>query len=664
MAENKYRTAPDPNEKGWPSGIKYIIGNEGCERFSYYGMRAILFFYLISLFVNLKQYNKEDVAEAFEDIKQKYSESITKAEADGKELPKVKTDDELFQEAIEEVAEKEAKKKFHYFTAAVYAFPILGAIIADRLLGKYRTILWLSMVYCLGHGCLAFFEDPALQESLFGHVYLDEIQGLFLGLGLIAIGSGGIKPCVSAHVGDQFGKSNWFMIPKVFNAFYFIINFGSAFATIIIPRVRGVEQKVMENGELHISYAGNVSLAFAIPGILMGLATIFFYMGRREFVHVPPTHPGKRGVLDVLASAALFAVVCVPMFFHEQLELWALFAIPAGCLVLFYFIFSYRQKVEQDDGFLAILFYCFTHRGKTPSEDSEVEREPHDLDGHSFWGPAVVRFGGSATEGPVAVLKIMSVFISIAVFWALFDQHSSSWLAQAKKMDLTIDFPIATWLIVGGITGLFVGAAMAFSICKETKAKLVGTGYGLVGGGLLATLAWVLIPAGFEVQPSEIPTLNPFLVMILIPLTTIGLYPFMRKIGIEPKPLTRMTIGMGVTSFSFVAVAIIQAFMDSGAVVHVGWQVIPYIILTTGEVMVSITGLEFAYSQAPKRMKSVIMGFWLFMVSIGSIIVAVLAEIPEMDAQAFFWMYAAMMAVAAVGFGIRAKFYTYKDYSQ
>ena len=52
--------------------------------------------------------------------------------------------------------------------------------------------------------------------------------GLVVGLGLIALGAGGIKPCVSANVGDQFGASNQHLLPRVFSWFYFSINFGSA----------------------------------------------------------------------------------------------------------------------------------------------------------------------------------------------------------------------------------------------------------------------------------------------------------------------------------------------------------------------------------------------------------------------------------------------------
>ena len=196
MAKYHPRTEPDHDNKGWPTGIPFIIGNEGCERFSYYGMKAILYVYIVGLFMNL------------------HGESL-------------------------EAARKSSTEVMHLWSAAVYTLPLIGAIVADRLLGKYRTILYLSVVYCLGHLALALFEDPSLQQSLFGEVYIDPLQGLFIGLGLIALGSGGIKPCVSAHVGDQFGRSNWSRLQTVYNAFYFIINFGSAFATILIPIIRG-----------------------------------------------------------------------------------------------------------------------------------------------------------------------------------------------------------------------------------------------------------------------------------------------------------------------------------------------------------------------------------------------------------------------------------------
>ena len=183
MAELKYLTAPVKSTE-IPKGIPYIIGNEAAERFSFYGMKGILVVFMT-----------------------KYLHILT---------------DDPNLAAMNKAA---AIEQYHDFTSCVYLTPILGALRADTILGKYRTIMSLSMVYCLGHLALAFMGTGGLTPE----------SWMMTGLLLISLGSGGIKPCVSAHVGDQFGKGNWNMLEKVYNAFYFIINFGSAFATILIP---------------------------------------------------------------------------------------------------------------------------------------------------------------------------------------------------------------------------------------------------------------------------------------------------------------------------------------------------------------------------------------------------------------------------------------------
>ena len=197
MASYIPKTAPDPELKSWPPGIPYIIGNEGCERFSYYGMKAILFVYIVGLYMNLQ----------------------------GSEL---------------EEARDAATETMHLWSAAVYALPLIGAIISDRLLGKYRTILYFSLVYCGGHLALGLNDTRT---------------GLATGLALIALGAGGIKPCVSANVGDQFGVANQHLLTKVFGAFYFAINLG-AFASSLITPV------LLEQYGPHA--------AFGLPGVLMG----------------------------------------------------------------------------------------------------------------------------------------------------------------------------------------------------------------------------------------------------------------------------------------------------------------------------------------------------------------------------------------------------------
>lgn len=546
MANVTYRQSPDHNLTGWPSGIKYIVGNEGCERFSYYGMNAILYIYCVSLYAS-SAINQDAAADM-------------------------------------------ATSTVHLFKTGVYALPMIGAIIADRFLGKYNTILWLSWVYCLGHLVLSMTEGST--------------TGLVFGLALIAIGSGGIKPCVSANVGDQFGRSNWKYLEKVYQIFYFMINFGSFFAVWFIPL-------------LQIWFGWSV--AFAVPGVLMFIATIVFYMGRREYVHVPAKPGGKLGMLDAASSVMLF-LTFGSLFFTSSMPILVSLTVSALCFVLGIMIFSYRQRLEKDDGFLAVSFYMarewlsdifarrpvlvtVSGRGSGMKEMGKISQQ------------ARREFGEEAVEGFKAVLRIMSVFIMVSIFWALFDQHASSWIRQAEMMNRTVSLP------------------------------LLGT---------------------VELLPSQIPSLNPVMVMILIPFWAIVMVPIFNKLGIVMSSLRKMTLGMLLASTSFVAVALIQAKIDSSAPnsVDILWQLIPYFLITLSEVLVSITGLEFAYSQAPRRMKSTVMGFWLLTVALGNALVAFLAHFSHLSLENFFWVFAGLMAVASVIFALRASVYKVRDYTQ
>ncbi len=554
MASYQPRTAPDQQDTGWPKGIPYIIGNEGCERFSYYGMRAILTVYLTYLF-------KESGMAA-------------------------------------DLAEKEAQILYHTFAAGVYALPMIGAMIADRLFGKYQTILWLSIVYVLGHACLALFES--------------NLTGFKVGLLLIAVGSGGIKPCVSAHVGDQFGPANWFRLERVYQLFYFIINFGSFFSTIICPWVLNAEW-------------GGPTLAFGLPGILMAIATVFFWMGRKVFIHVPPDPGGKLGWLDAIAGSLLFLSVGSLMFFdgldigYETLGWGEKIGVSLIFIVAGYLVVAIRQRMEEDDGFVAVLLYnvraWVLHKESTVVQTSagasaEVAGPRFaDAQTRGFWAPAARHYGDEVVEGPRAVVRISSVFFLVSVFWALFDQHGSSWVIQGTKMDQEF--------------------------------------------------------MGMTILPSQMAAWNPLMVMGLIPLFTFGVYPFFEKVfKIKMTPLRRMAAGMMLAGFSFIPIAHLQRGIDAGETPNIMWQFFPYLIITSAEVMVSITGLEFAYSQAPKRMKSVIMGLWLFCVSLGNVLVVFLTGLKNLSTENFFWACAGLMFAASIIFSIRAAFYQYRDYTQ
>ena len=383
-----YRTTPLETPV-MPPGIPFIIGNEAAERFSFYGMRTILVVFMVKYLY-------------------------------------------LMDDGGTPMSGNQAVAHFHQFTFAVYFTPLIGALIADVFLGKYRTILWLSMVYCLGHAALACM-------GTFGN----SPWWLFSGLMLICIGSGGIKPCVSAHVGDQFGRGNHHLIPKIYNWFYFSINFGSFFSTLLTPWLL----------ECHGPH-----WAFGVPGVLMAIATFMFWLGRNRFVHIPPAGLG---------------------FFREAFS----------------------------------------------------------------------------KEGLVAVAKLIPLFAFIAVFWSLYDQTGSSWVLQAEQMNL--NFMGITWL------------------------------------------------------ESQIQALNPILILIFIPLFAFFIYPWLNRVF----PLTslrKIALGLVLMTLSFGLITLIQTWIDAGNRPSVGWQFAAFAIITAAEIMVSIVGLEFAYTQAPRAMKSWIMSlFWL-----------------------------------------------------
>ncbi len=214
----KYRTAPARSSK-MPTGLPYIVSNEAAERFSFYGMKGILAVFMAQYLHFMGSRMGSPMSEAA------------------------------------------ATEGVHLFNTAVYLTPLLGAFLSDAFLGKFRTIILLSLVYCAGHAALAFMGTAG-----------DPGWWLISGLALIALGAGGIKPCVSAHVGDQFGKTNAHLLPRAFNYFYFSINLGAFISGLLTPWL--------------LEWYGP-HWAFGVPGVLMALATLAFWMGRHTFVHVP-----------------------------------------------------------------------------------------------------------------------------------------------------------------------------------------------------------------------------------------------------------------------------------------------------------------------------------------------------------------------------------------
>ncbi|CAB1328540.1 unnamed protein product [Coregonus sp. 'balchen'] len=202
---------------GYPLSIFFIVVNEFCERFSYYGMRAVLVLYF------------------------RYF---------------LRFDDDL------------ATSIYHTFVALCYLTPILGAIIADSWLGKFKTIIYLSIVYAIGQVVMAVSavhditdtDRDGTPDNLTLHIVLSMV-----GLLLIALGTGGIKPCVAAFGGDQFQDHQAKQRSTFFSVFYLCINGGSLLSTIITPILRGQECGIHSQQKCY-------PLAFGVPAALMVVA--------------------------------------------------------------------------------------------------------------------------------------------------------------------------------------------------------------------------------------------------------------------------------------------------------------------------------------------------------------------------------------------------------
>jgi POT family proton-dependent oligopeptide transporter len=453
-----------------PRQIPYIIANEGCERFSFYGMRNILTPFLISTLL-------------------------------------------LFVPLADRASE--AKHVFHTFVIGVYFFPLLGGWLADRFFGKYKTVFWFSLIYVAGHACLAIFED--------------NLKGFYFGLALIAFGSGGIKPLVVAFVGDQFDQTNKNRAKVVFDAFYWIINFGSFFASLLMPVF------LRDYGP---------AIAFGIPGILMAIATLVFWLGKRKYVHVPPAAPNPDSFSSVARTALLARA---PGQSRPGLVVAGIGAL--GALAALAMTPQWGFVIAACTALVLLLAFG----GIGVSMQLERARGPHT---------------DEAVEGVRSVLRILIVFAMITPFWSLFDQKASTWIVQANSMD----------------------------------------------SPLLSIFGWE-----FTLLPAQMQAVNPILVMLLIPFNNLALFPLMRMVGITPTPLRRMGMGIALSGTAWIVIGLIQLQMDGGDKISILWQLLPYALLTLGEVLVSATGLEFAYSQAPAPMKGIILSFWYLAVTVGNL---------------------------------------------
>jgi POT family proton-dependent oligopeptide transporter len=175
---------------------------------------------------------------------------------------------------------------------------------------------------------------------------------------------------------------------------------------------------------------------------------------------------------------------------------------------------------------------------------------------------------------------------------------------------------------------------------------------------------------GMNLIAAQVQTANPIMILLFIPLVNYVIYPAINRF-FPLTPLRKIGIGLFLTGLSFVVIVWIQGQIDAGLKPTVNWQLLAYAILTLGEAMVSITGLEFSYTQSPNSMKSSVMALWLLFIALGELLVGKFnAWVLNPDGTRkltdyqYFQFFTFLMFGAAIVFVIVACFYKGRTYLQ
>eukprot|EP00062_Callorhinchus_milii_P020349 gi/632975900/ref/XP_007904487.1/ PREDICTED: solute carrier family 15 member 1 [Callorhinchus milii] len=667
-----------PSCFGFPISIGFIVINEFCERFSYYGMRAVLVLYF-------RYFLRWD--------------------------------------------EDQATAIYHAFVALCYFTPILGAIIADSWLGKFKTIIYLSIVYAIGQlvmsiGAIADLTDKGIPDgkpdSLTLHVALSAT-----GLLLIALGTGGIKPCVSSFGGDQFEEHQENQRKRFFSIFYLSINAGSLISTIITPVLRS-----QQCGKIPQEC---YPLAFGVPAALMVVALIVFILGsplykrespqgnivvkvskcvgfaiKNRFVHRSKEYPKREHFLDwaiekydehliaqiKMVLKVLFLYIPLPMFwalFDQQGSRWTfqatvmdgdfggidirpdqmqtvnpiliLIMVPIFDIVIYPLInkckinFSPLRKITVGMLIAGLAFVV------AALLQIQIDKTLPDFPGHKESQIKILNSGDSVVNVTISGLKnsftvqplqandytTLKVDSTAKKVGVIYNSTKIDYTFNAKggsrQTLLVTNMPkvLGIWLddlnekpeqgknavrFVNGLTNL-VNISMN-DVNFETLETLSGTNYSLFTKG----------------KKTIIYTVN----------------------GTECK-ITSIAFGYG-SSFTILLNSMCTSD-DDGLIyiedikantIHMAWQIPQYFLMTCGEVIFSVTGLEFSYSQAPSNMKAVLQAGWLLTTAFGNIIVLIVAEVSSIEEQwAEYILFASLLGAVSIIFGIMASFYVYVD---
>jgi len=668
-------------KEGFPLQVGFILGNEFCERYSYYGMRTVLVLYLSSDLIGWD--------------------------------------------------ENTATAVYHAFTVLAYLFPLLGAIIADSSWGKYWTIFWLSIVYAIGSGInMMSAIKPIGGDNLAVHAALASV-GLFV----IAFGTGGIKPCVSAFGGDQFSDDQDDYRKSFFSLFYFAINAGSLVSTFVSPLIRS-----------EVSCFGDecYALAFGIPTALMVVAILLFAIGTPYYKRVEPegniflevsrvigyalkvrgkvpskernkehwldyAEDGTRERSQIIRDIkyvlkVLVIYIPLPLFwslFDQQGSRWTLQAVRMNgvigdvlilpdqiqlcnplmiiALIPLFEVTLYRWLRAKNINFsplkrmglgmwLAGLAFVVAaiiqnmineNLTLTPRKGETTLRVLNgvDLDCNLTMGGSIYNWN---TEEPMVMFMQASDTLEDMINEGKYTIEAScpDYTTFEAEIDLLGEKAYDAIMYKDGTN--IAGKVVERNVKKSQSGNAIFSVANAYNENIEVSMVikgkndkkMDLMP-GMKYEFEELKqTDGPF---------TLNVKAGSEEYTDEINPFTgadyTYLVAPGKNNYNF------KDIYEND--VNIFWMVPQYFIITLGEVFLSVTGLEFAYSQAPQSMKAVLQSFWLLTVSIGNIIVLIVAELSLIPNQADeYYLFAGLIAFAALIFLWLAIRYEYVDESE
>ncbi|XP_026114841.1 solute carrier family 15 member 1-like [Carassius auratus] len=661
-----------PSCLGYPISIFFIVVNEFCERFSYYGMKAVLVLYF------------------------KYF---------------IGWDNDL------------STTIYHTFVALCYLTPIMGAIIADSWLGKFKTIVYLSVVYTIGQVIIAISaihditdtNRDGTPDNMTFHTAMS-----MLGLMLIALGTGGIKPCVAAFGGDQFEEHQEKQRSTFFSIFYLSINAGSLLSTLITPILRAQECGIY-------SKQSCFPLAFGVPAALMVVALIVFIAGhsmyiiespkgnillrvmqcigfavRNRFNHRSKQYPKREHWMDwaeekydklliaqvKMVLKVLFLYIPLPMFwalFDQQGSRWTLqattmdgnfgaFIIQPDQIQIVNPILIVIMVPIMDSAVYPLIKKC--HINFTPLRRMTVGMLLAAL---AFVAAALLQ---------IQIDKTMPDFPSssqIQVKFLNLENTSVPVVVEGQEPFAVSGFDSNDYMTLDS-ENVTVSAgernATAYFQKKTRHTVLINT------DGMLQTLNDITekpnqgmnairFVNGFRSHLNF--TIKSDNLGLIAPLQGSGYlnvshgkanFTIVNEEGQMCHYILQLGFGSSYTvlipsTFRFGEsctenIKAIQDIEPNG--IHMAWQVIQYFLMTCGEVVFSVTGLDFSYAQAPSNMKSVLQAGWLLTVAMGNVIVLIVAEAGSLpDQWAEYVLFASLLVAVSIIFAVMAYFYTYID---